>query len=67
MDTIVPLPFRHKLNYFVFIQKFERFIFIYVKILINKIFNCHGFKSQTFIVMVRTLDLQGQGFNTKVV
>ncbi len=42
MDTIVPLPFQHKLLLFLFIQNFERLFFIYVEILINKEFHCQG-------------------------
>jgi hypothetical protein len=41
MDTIVPLPFQHKLLLFCLFKNLKDY-FIYVKILINKEFHCQG-------------------------
>jgi hypothetical protein len=35
VDIVVPLPFRHKLNYFLFCQNFEKLFIICAKILIK--------------------------------
>jgi hypothetical protein len=46
---VVPLPFWHKLNDFLFCQMFEKLFFICVKILIKSKVQLSGFELQTFL------------------
>jgi hypothetical protein len=49
MDIIVPnVPFWHKLNFFLFFQKFEKLFIICAKILINLKVQESKFEPQTF-------------------
>jgi hypothetical protein len=44
---VVPLPFWHELNYFLFCQKFEKLFIICVEILVNLKVQLSNFESQT--------------------